>query len=622
MLCSSLGIKESTYAQALSATTDYGDIMQYDWSQAQSDEEHTGSNAGPAPERANVLWTVSTSGSGMVTIFNGKAFVNSGTRLLAYNALTGDLLYDVDAPGTPSPNTVNPTSKLDDTYLLVSGSSGIVCRKIDTGQVIWNMTIPNGGGHPGSAPYFSGRYSTSMKMFIATAYDTTNHHAQVIAYDLSNPSIQPTVAWTYVAESSSELLCCGDGKVFLGTTESTVYALNSNGIRVWESSTLGGIAQQAAIYYDHKLYTSAVTWQIDCFEGETGKLLWQTDKGIRAYSAYHGAAGAGMIFDSTDELDPYGSIGAWDAETGERLWKNAGYFNIHYATMAYADGKVYGIKCDRPAGSVTGGLEMPGTSFSCWDAYTGTELWTLLGVGFSTPSIAYGNLYGISGGKLYCIGSDPADWNEGFTGNVMNQRVAIGQQGPTDISTPKWMFQTGGDVFSSPAVVNGKVYVGSEDKNWYCLDAYSGEKIWNFTIGFRIRSSATVYNERVYTGGDDGYFYCLDANTGEQLWKTSAGGFFPNYISSGEATPRSCPIVVNNRIYVGSLDNKVYCLDPEDGTVLLTYATGGPIFGSPAYSDGVLYIASADSYLYALNAADLSFKWKSFPLNMSVVHQA
>ncbi len=121
-----------------------------------------------------------------------------------------------------------------------------------------------------------------------------------------------------------------------------------------------------------------------------------------------------MIFESTVELDPYGTIGAWDAETGERLWKQAGYFNIHYATMAYADGKVYGIKCDQAAGRSTGGLVMPGTSFSCWDAYTGTELWNLPGIGFSTPSIAYGNLYGVSGGSLYCIGGDPADWNQGF----------------------------------------------------------------------------------------------------------------------------------------------------------------------------------------------------------------
>ncbi len=270
-LGNSVIINSSKEATPLSTTKDYGDLMQYDWSQAQGDEGHTGSNAGPAPDRANVLWNVSTSGSGMVSVFNGKAFVVQGTRLLAYDALTGASIYNVDAPGTPSPNNVNPIFKLDDTYLLIQGTSGIVCRRIATGELVWNVTIPTATGHPGSAPYFSGRYSTSMKMYIMTAFDTTTLQAQVLGYDLSDPSKTPTMAWMYVADASCELLCTGDGKVFLGTTEGAVDALDRNGIRVWHSATLGGIAQQAAIYYNHKLYVSATTWQLVCFDGETGK---------------------------------------------------------------------------------------------------------------------------------------------------------------------------------------------------------------------------------------------------------------------------------------------------------------------------------------------------------------
>ena len=146
---------------------------------------------------------------------------------------------------------------------------------------------------------------------------------------------------------AAETLCCGDGMVFLGTTEGDVIALNAQGQVVWQTALLGGIAQQAAMFYNHKLYTSAVSWQITCFDGATGEMVWQTRKGIRGFTAYHGACGAGMIFDSTDEIDPYGTVGAWDAETGERIWKNAAYYFIRYDTMAYADGKVYGVKCDR-----------------------------------------------------------------------------------------------------------------------------------------------------------------------------------------------------------------------------------------------------------------------------------
>ena len=37
-------------------------------------------------------------------------------------------------------------------------------------------------------------------------------------------------------------------------------------------------------------------------------------------------------------------------------------------------------------------------------------------------------------------------------------------------------------VISSPSIFEGKVYFGSEDEKFYCLDAYSGEKYWSKSI--------------------------------------------------------------------------------------------------------------------------------------------
>jgi outer membrane protein assembly factor BamB len=460
-----------------------------------------------------------------------------------------------------------------------------------------------------------------MKMWMMTysdpSYDDpTKQHAGVKAIDLSDPAVPQTEPlWDYRADTTSELLACGDGLAFLGSTEGEIIALNATGQVAWQRSLLGGVAQQSGMYYDGKVIISAVNWYMTALDGATGEMLWQTPKGIRAFTAYHGCCGAGMVFDETDELDPYGSVGAWDLETGERVWKNAGYFNIRYDTMAYADGKVYGVKCDRGGGQ-TSTLVMPDdSSFSCWDAYTGEEMWNLPGIVFTYPSIAYGNLYGVAGGNLYCIGGDPTDWNFGLSGNVEQPRVAVGTQGPTDISTPKWAFQTGGDTFSSPAVVDGKVYFGSTDKNIYCLDAYTGEEIWRFTTGFYVRASQAVWNGKVYTGADDGYFYGLDADTGEELWKTSAGGFFTNFLNPGEAKPGSSPIVVNSKIYCGSKDANLYCLN-LDGKVQWKFPTDNAIIGSPGYADGIVYITSTDGYLYGVNANSGSQVWKSaFTLN-------
>src|SRR2546428_123351 len=45
-----------------------------------------------------------------------------------------------------------------------------------------------------------------------------------------------------------------------------------------------------------------------------------------------------------------------------------------------------------------------------------------------------------------------------------------------------WFFPTGDAVTANPIVVNGALYVGSWDGNFYALDAVSGQERWHFTI--------------------------------------------------------------------------------------------------------------------------------------------
>jgi len=61
-------------------------------------------------------------------------------------------------------------------------------------------------------------------------------------------------------------------------------------------------------------------------------------------------------------------------------------------------------------------------------------------------------------------------------------------------------------------------------------------------------------------------------------------------------------------IYVGSLDNSLYAINP-DGTKKWEFLTGGSIFASPTIgTDGTIYIASWDEILYAINP-DGTTKW-------------
>jgi parallel beta-helix repeat protein len=161
-----------------------------------------------------------------------------------------------------------------------------------------------------------------------------------------------------------------------------------------------------------------------------------------------------------------------------------------------------------------------------------------------------------------------------------------------------WNYTTGSYVESSPAVADGRVYVGSDDGRVYCLDAANGAQVWNYTTGFWVRSSPAVADGRVYMGSLDCRVYCLDASTGAQVWNYTTGGYV-----------YSSPAVVDGRVYVGSDDGRVYCLDAAAGTEVWNYTTGNTVVSPPAVVDGRVYVGSDDGRVYCLDAAAGTEVW-------------
>ena len=58
----------------------------------------------------------------------------------------------------------------------------------------------------------------------------------------------------------------------------------------------------------------------------------------------------------------------------------------------------------------------------------------------------------------------------------------------------------------------GRLYFGSSiDDKVYALSADTGEEAWSFCTGGPIRLAPMVWNGRVFVGSDDGFVYCLNA---------------------------------------------------------------------------------------------------------------
>ena len=187
----------------------------------------------------------------------------------------------------------------------------------------------------------------------------------------------------------------------------------------------------------------------------------------------------------------------------------------------------------------------------------------------------------------------------------------------------KWQFATAGQVISSPAIAYGLVYIGSTDQNLYAIDLQTGKEKWKFKTESSISSSPAVSAGLLYFISYDGNLYALDAETGKLKWKFETGGerrFAHKNLHglhpSGETSPDpwdfylSSPAVFNGAVYFGSGDNYIYSLDAASGSLKWKFRTGDVVHGSPAIADGTLYAGSWDSMLYALDAASGGGKWR------------
>ncbi|WP_330346687.1 serine/threonine-protein kinase (plasmid) [Streptomyces europaeiscabiei] len=196
---------------------------------------------------------------------------------------------------------------------------------------------------------------------------------------------------------------------------------------------------------------------------------------------------------------------------------------------------------------------------------------------------------------------------------VVDGTVYIGSDGKVyaldaATGTPRWTHTTSDSAWthiltalwtaSSPAVVDGTVYIGSNDHKVYALDAATGTPRWTHTASGWLYSSPAVVDGTVYIGSSDGKVYALDAATGTPRWTHTTG-----------RAVRPSPAVVDGTVYIGSDDEKVYALDAATGTPRWTHTTSGWIHSSPAVVDGTVYIGSNDHKVYALDAATGTPRW-------------
>jgi outer membrane protein assembly factor BamB len=187
----------------------------------------------------------------------------------------------------------------------------------------------------------------------------------------------------------------------------------------------------------------------------------------------------------------------------------------------------------------------------------------------------------------------------------------------------KWKTELAGEVFSTPAVSDGVVYIGSNRNRFYALDLATGGVRWQVETLGGANSSPAVVDGMVYFGDASGRFHAVEARSGKEKWVHQVHGE-RLYGAFGYSWARlrqkyyvdycdvflSSPVVAGDTIYYASGNGAVFALDRATGVQKWSFVTNEVIHCAPALADGQLFVGGWDTFFYCLDAESGALRWK------------
>ena len=343
------------------------------------------------------------------------------------------------------------------------------------------------------------------------------------------------------------------------------------------------------------------------FAPVTGNLIWSTNVSLgNGYIGCGASVVGGRVYVSnwpSMALKPTGlGLHCLNESDGSIIWDNplSGWGSV--STPAVSGDMVF-------VGSYNGDLY-------CVNANDGATNWNLSvepnpaywGLA-SSPLIYDGMVYVVSwsDGTMHAIDFDGVEqWNYSASG-ASDTYMSVATDGSklffgggnatncVDIATQTavWTFTVGDKVTTTPAVEAGVVYfaTGKNEKKLYAVDIATGNEIWNRSL-YGSLSSPAISDGKIYIGDKDKKINCIDATDGSEVWNQTL-----------EGACLSSPVVAGGMVYTTANygSGTIYGFDADDGTLAWSYDTGNWNMAQPSVSDGILFVGSDTGYLYAFS---------------------
>jgi len=417
----------------------------------------------------------------------------------------------------------------------------------------------------------------------------------------------------YVATFDGKLFALKDNRS--SASELWQIQLGEHGITTDLAGNNNGIlaSSRDLILYSVSPGTGEIQWRHGLLDG-----AWIDDKFYPADIISGGQYQASpVVVDSVVFAGgPGGFLHAIDVRSGQELWRFETNGKIA-ATPRVAEGKVFV------------GQHLKNDEYYAVDQKTGEPVWINENFGWTHVGAT-----GYAGNRI-------------FVGTPRGKMHAIN----ADDGSILWIFNAGQNngFYPHPATDSTRVYTGSHDGYYYAFNQVTGDVVWStktsnpYGAGGNPDSAAPVlWKGKVYLQKRGHWIAALDQDTGAQLWDWEApDGFLQNGTVAaydnkifGSAIRRVTAIPYNSTIYafndIENGGNKLWeykggggltapvvaegklifgstgdvfltCLNPDDGSVIWRFYTGGEMYESvPALYGNKVFVLCRNGYLFAV----------------------
>lgn len=214
-----------------------------------------------------------------------------------------------------------------------------------------------------------------------------------------------------------------------------------------------------------------------------------------------------------------------------------------------------------------GYFPIEGDRIAAYDLTRGTQLWVASAHTNMEPAAGDGLLFIVEPGALAALRASngsiawrlpfsetlavPLVWDNGWlvaatsTGAILAFRASDGEL--------IWRHDIGAPAHAQPALAADRVYVSTSDARVVALRVENGAPIWDHRLGGP-PNEILALDERLYLGSKDNFFYCLNTSDGKEEWRWRTGA---------DAIGR--PVIDERAVYFVSLDNVLRALNPSSG---------------------------------------------------------